>query len=55
MSEKTAELWARAEDCEESPAEIEAALQELNRELDWDRENLTAESGGHREQVLADD
>jgi hypothetical protein len=55
MSEKTAELWARAEDCNESPAEIEAALQELNQEIDWDRENLTTESGGQRESVLADD
>lgn len=55
MSEKTAELWARVEDCEESPVETEAALQELNRSIDWDRENLTTESGGQRESVLADD
>jgi hypothetical protein len=55
MSEKTAELWARAEDCEESPVETEAALQELNRDIDWDRENLTTESGSQRESVLADD
>ncbi|MFC7139771.1 hypothetical protein ACFQMA_07960 [Halosimplex aquaticum] len=55
MSEKTAELWARAEDCHESPADIEAALEELNRDLDWDRENLIAESVSQRESVLADD
>jgi hypothetical protein len=55
MSEKTAELWARVEDCEESPVETEAALQELNRDIDWDRENLTTESGSQRESVLADD
>ena len=36
MSEKTAELWARAEDCIESPAEIEAALEELNQDVVWD-------------------
>jgi hypothetical protein len=55
VSEKTAELWARAEDCDESPAEIEAALQELNRNIDWDRENFDPESVGQRETVLADD
>jgi len=43
------------EDCTESPAEIEAALQELNQDVAWDRENLTIESGGQRESVLADD
>lgn len=55
MSEKTAELWARAEDCEEAPVEIEAALQELNQDIDWDREDLTTESRGQRESGLADD
>lgn len=55
MSDKTAELWARAEDCDDSPAEIEAVLEELNREIDWDRESLTAESVGQQTSVLADD
>ncbi|WP_167768527.1 hypothetical protein [Haloarcula amylovorans] len=55
MSEKTAELWARAEDGDESPAEIEAALQELNQNLDWDRETLAAEAVDQRESLPADD
>ena len=55
MSEKTAELWARAKDTDETPAAIEAALQERNQSVDWNRENLTSESSNERESVPADD
>jgi len=55
MSEKSAELWVRAEDCTESPAEIEATLRALNRDLDWDRDNLSSETVVQREPLQADD
>jgi hypothetical protein len=55
MSEKTAELWARAEDSDESPAAIEAALAAFNRDVDWDRENLVTEAVDENESVPADD
>lgn len=55
MSEKTAELWARAKDRDDEPAELEAELAALNRAADWDRENLTSESSDEEEQVAADD
>lgn len=55
MSEKTAELWARAKDCDASPAEIEAHLAAFNKDIQWDRENLTSTSVGESESVAADD
>lgn len=55
VSEKTAELWARAEDGNGEPAELEAELAALNRAADWDRENLTDGSPDARERVAADD
>jgi hypothetical protein len=55
VSEKTAELWARAEDSNGKPAELEAELAALNRSTDWDRENLTAESSEAKERIVADD
>lgn len=55
MSEKTAELWARAGEREKSPEEAEAALAELNRKIDWDRKNLTSDAPDERESVPADD
>jgi hypothetical protein len=55
VSEKTAELWARAEDGTGEPAELEAELAALNRAADWDRENLTDGSSDARERLAADD
>lgn len=55
MSEETAELWARAKDGDDEPAELEAELAALNRGVDWDRANLSTESSGEREQLAADD
>lgn len=55
MSEKTAELWARAEDGTGEPAELEAELAALNRAADWDRENFTDESSDENERIVADD
>ncbi|GGJ00839.1 hypothetical protein GCM10008995_08370 [Halobellus salinus] len=55
MSEETAELWARAKDGDDEPAELEAELAALNRGVDWDRANLSTESSDEREQLAADD
>lgn len=53
MTEETAELWARAEDCDEELQEVLDRLARLNRRIDWDRPSLVSSAADPR--LRADD
>lgn len=55
MSERTAELWAQASESEESPAELESELSELNEAIGWDREVFDPDASTEPSRLSADD